>query len=56
MNYSLKSSWAVKASKDSQTVRIAYLVDGDYVDDISLWINDYSASNNEKYCLEISSK
>ena len=48
-----KQSWAVKASKDSQTIHIAYLVDEDFVDDISLWLNDYSDSNHEKCCLEI---
>lgn len=48
-----KESWAVKASKASQTIHIAYLVDEDFVDDISLWLNDYSDSNHEKCCLEI---
>lgn len=49
-----KSSMAVRASVDAQTIRCAYLVDEDFIDGMTLWLNDYCDTASEPYCLEIS--
>lgn len=48
-----KSSWAVNASKGTIRIRFAYLVDEDFIDGMTLWLNDYYQSTSDPYCLDI---